>query len=155
MIRLRVRVRGDGQRFRELSATVAPNARRVLVADLQSMTLDQVIGTTPVRTGRAKRAWGSARGAGDGSSSVASGEGAATARDGSGMSQRTATNSVPYVRYLEYGTRRMAPRAIVRRALERARRAAATLFSLCGRTRPSDGGDQPRGDGFSALDDRR
>lgn len=121
MIRLQVRVRGDGGAFRRLALDTVPTARTRLAGELRAAALQQIIATTPVRTGRARRGWADAAGDGDGSF-LESGE--------TGVSVRRATNHVPYVRFLEYGTYRMAPREIVRRALERIKQRATGMFSL-------------------------
>lgn len=124
MISLRAKVRPNGERFRRLARETAPDARRALVNDLQQQSLSQIVATTPVDTGRAKRGWESA------ASVRTSGEGTSDSSDGPGASLRSATNAVPYVRYLEYGTHRMAPLEIVRRALRRVAGLAAGMFSL-------------------------
>lgn len=140
-MRLQVRVRGDGGAFRRLATGTVPTARTRLVGKLRATALQQIIATTPVRTGRARRGWADAASDGDGSF-LESGE--------TGVSVRTATNHVPYVRFLEYGTYRMAPREIVRRALERIKQRAAGMFSL---THEFDG--RAADDEFAANDGDR
>lgn len=127
MISLQTRVRGSGEKFRRLALETAPTARKRLASDLRRAALSETIATTPVRTGRARRGWQSAI-----DDSAAEGEGSSESSDEFGTSRRSATNHVPYVQYLEYGTSRMAPREIVQRALRRVAALAAGLFSLSG-----------------------
>lgn len=104
-------------------------------------TLPIVIENTPVDTGRTRRAWRTALGqldgaAGDGPGGSSAGndthrnEGHLSRSDGEHQTEIAAGNSVPYVRYLEYGTSKMAPFAMVRRALRRISQRISSLFTL-------------------------
>lgn len=108
---------------------------------LAGRVIAKVAGLTPVRTGRLRRGWfgggsavpsAGAEGSGAGSEGSGANVGDGGGGDGAGESvvrveeQRSLTaveveNRVPYVAFVEYGTRRMAARAMVRRALREAR----------------------------------
>ena len=117
-IRVTARVGGEAaSRLRSHAATTAVAARVALADRLAEKTKADAAEGTPVDTGRLRRAWQDAE---------------VVADDGGSVSSRRATNSVPYVGYVEYGTRRMAPRLVVRRAIQKAAAAAATLFRFGG-----------------------
>lgn len=117
-IRMTARLSGDAaSRLRSHAMSTAPASRVSLADRLADQAKEDTVGGTPVDTGRLKRAWQDAE---------------IIADDGRSVSSRRTSNSVPYVGYVEYGTRRMAPRLVVRRALQKAAEAAATLFRLGG-----------------------
>jgi hypothetical protein len=126
---MRVRVEGsvEGLEMR------VRRARSEWVRGLAGRVLGRVRALTPVRTGRLARGWS---GGGSAALSVGEGGGAGEAAGalmtadqsggGSGLVRVEETrevtaveveNRVPYVGFVEYGTRRMAARAMVRRAL--------------------------------------
>lgn len=128
-------VEGGGLRERvgEMRRGVVAGRRR-LVSGLADALRRRAAELTPVRTGRARRGWGAEDAApGQGSPTPARvpvDEGAfSTGEASSGRESSTQTeesgavtsveieNRVPYIGYLEYGTRRVQPRAMVRRAM--------------------------------------
>ena len=118
MIQLRTRIRlGPSDRLRALARKAAPAARRRLADQLIEATRSEVLRETPVRTGRLRDGWATAETKSD---------------DADTRSRRSLTNDVPYVTYVEYGTRRTPPRFAVRRGLRRVLGTAAALFRLNG-----------------------
>jgi hypothetical protein len=132
---MRVSVEGGGLRERvaEMRRGVVAGRRR-LVSGLADALRRRAAELTPVRTGRARRGWGAedaalgqgsptpAGPAGDGellSSGEAStgGESSTRTEESGAVTSTEIENRVPYIGYLEYGTRRVKPRAMVRRAL--------------------------------------
>lgn len=119
-VRLEGLLEGAGERVRQ--------ERRGWVQELAGRVVTMVAGLTPVRTGRLRRGWfggGSAvpsAGEEGGEPGIANGasegdEAVMRSDEGGSMSAVEVENSVPYAAYVEYGTRRMAARAMVRRAL--------------------------------------
>lgn len=93
-----------------------PEIRRAAATGFAQRILQRVIESTPVETGEARSAWndaiillGSHGGQSDGSD--------VTVDEEEGMTEIRMTNRVRHVVFLEYGTRRMAARGIVRRVL--------------------------------------
>lgn len=122
--------RDAARRLRERAQRDLPRSRRQLVEESLTSALQQIIETHPVETGRSRAAWEAAlsQATAGGASSEGgpprgraggSREGRLTVYDGGDITEASATNSVAYVPFIEYGTRRSAPRAIVRRALAR------------------------------------
>lgn len=90
---------------------------------------------TPVATGRSRAAWKDAEsqlsGVQETSGSVdGSGEGDANMTHTSATTLISATNQVPYIVYLEYGTSRRPPVAMLRNALIQTAGQAAEAFSI-------------------------
>jgi len=127
---MRVRVEGS------LSGTTerVRGERSGWVRALAGQVIAKVAGLTPVRTGRLRRGWfggGSAVPSAGGEAGVdQEGSTVGEGRSGNGSEESTVRveeqrsltaveveNRVPYVGYVEYGTRRMAARAMVRQAL--------------------------------------
>lgn len=121
-------------RLRRLAHTRLPDLRRAAVEETFRELLSETIRLHPVETARSRAAWvaaleqlGGAPPAGwQGPRPTAEAEGRSLGRlhrhDGADVTDIAATNDVVYVPFLEYGTRRMAPFGMVRRALSRARR---------------------------------
>jgi hypothetical protein len=124
---MRVRVEGSVEGWgvrvrRERSEWVRGLAGRVLA---------RVGALTPVRTGRLRRGWfggGSAvpsaggEGADGGANLGGAGDAVVRVEEARLLTAVEVENQVPYVGYVEYGTRRMAARAMVRRALSEVKR---------------------------------
>jgi len=122
----RVSERLEGAAGRELS-----EARRRMVEDAMRAALIETMQRNPVETGRSRAAWGAALrqlggeapadwgGASPNAAAIA--EGAARSvlerNDHESTTTVSASNGVRYIGFLEYGTRKMAPFAMVRRAL--------------------------------------
>lgn len=110
-------------RLRELRQDKLPQARRQMINSLAREALQRTSELTPIRTGRTRNSWlqaaqqldPSSLGA---SSSNTSSEGNATQHEELHSSTVVARSSVPYVPFLEYGTRHLRPVAMVRRALQ-------------------------------------
>lgn len=131
MIRARI-TSSPAARLRAHATSTAPAARVALASALFDRTKADVVATTPVDTGRLRRGWSDAL---------------TQAADEGSASRRSAANPVPYAPYIEYGTRRTAPRRVVRNALARAAAAAAGLFRLGGPSlneTPDAPADDPR-----------
>ncbi|MEZ5943799.1 MAG: hypothetical protein R3C18_20580 [Planctomycetaceae bacterium] len=109
-----------------------PRALQNLTRDLMREGLEKIRNETPVDTGRAQAGWASAQQLSDsetgGSISNATAEGELTEQATGQSSSLTATNFVPYVPFLEYGTTRMRPFAMIRRALQELRQRVGQLF---------------------------
>jgi hypothetical protein len=115
-----VRVEGDGDRL-GWGRRVA-EGRSEWVRGLAGRAMGRVRALTPVRTGRLARGW-----SGGGSAALSVGEGGGESGSIRVEESREVTaveveNRVPYVGFVEYGTRRMAARAMVRRALREVKR---------------------------------
>ena len=143
MIQLDIQITGDAaERIRELASTQLATSRKRMVQQVSIASLQAIILATPVDTARARAAWVQALEQ-LGGTPPAGWEGAQPTETDSGrrhgqlifvdtdnLSSATATNSVNYVNYLEYGTSRMAPFAMVRRGLQNSRSTPAFLFQL-------------------------
>lgn len=97
--------------------------RPVVTREIAGLVLGRVMERNPVDTGRSRAAWGEA-GSQVGVSVAASTTAASQAGDGVGRGEDTGQqtrlefeNRVEYTPFLEYGTSRMAARAMVRGAL--------------------------------------
>ena len=115
-----VRVEGAGDRLGWGRRVM--EARSEWVRGLAGRVMGRVRVLTPVRTGRLARGW-----SGGGSAALSVGEGGGESGSIRVEESREVTaveveNRVPYVGFVEYGTRRMAARAMVRRALREVKR---------------------------------
>ena len=120
-------------KLRRLLRKQLPNRRRTAVEQTARDALTDTIRLNPVDTARSRAAWVAAleqlggtppagwQGEAPVGEVTAGGEGHAESRQDRDTSLVTATNSVPYIPFLEYGTSRMSPFAMVRRSLLRAR----------------------------------
>lgn len=99
--------------LRQLETRGYPARRRSLIRTLMQQAVAQIVAEHPVDTGRAVSAWI------NGSSSGITGqsEGIQNAHETATTSAIELENQVPYIVFLEYGTQRMAPFAMVRQAL--------------------------------------
>jgi hypothetical protein len=114
-------------RLRDLMDRDLPESRRDLVEDAMREALSQVVRLNPVETGRSRAAWAAALEQFGGGSVAAPGVasgiaegarlGSAERAEQESITEAAATNAVRYVKYLEYGTSKMAAFAMVRRAL--------------------------------------
>ena len=115
--------------LRELRTNGVPAARRDLIRQLMSASLDRVQDLNPVHTGRSRDAWRAALQAVDsGTTSGESDDQSVNLSDDQNTTSIEAMNAVPYVAFLEYGTSHMRPIAMVRRALQEIRHRVAQLF---------------------------
>ncbi|MCA9040456.1 MAG: hypothetical protein KDA65_08925 [Planctomycetaceae bacterium] len=108
-----------------------PEGRRELVEDLARSGLKETIELNPVETGRARAGWvasllrlGGVPSAGwsggrseDGALTDGRNAGSLSRLESKDQIEIRAKNEVEYINYLEYGTRKMSPFAMVRRAL--------------------------------------
>lgn len=129
-------------RLEELAAVDLPEARREMVDEAIRAALRDTVEFNPVDTGRSRSAWVAAlaqlggappagwRGPKPQAGAIAEGAslGAAEAYDETDRSERAASNAVRYVPFLEYGTSRMSPFAMARRALRGVRQRAGMWF---------------------------
>ena len=97
------------------------SARAQLVQTALSGALSEVIDTVPVETGRTRDEW---------QSELARVQSSLPSSGASNTSQQAATNAVPQVVYIEYGTTRMPPRSTVRNALAHLQSRIQSLFHL-------------------------
>lgn len=121
-------------RLRRLADARLPAVRREAVEETFREMLAETIQLNPVETARSRAAWAAAleqlggtppagwRGPRPTAESEGRGLGRLHRNDGPDVTEVAAANGVRYVPFLEYGTRRTAPRGMVRRALSRARR---------------------------------
>lgn len=128
--------------LRELAEAPLKSARENLVRESMISALQTVVERNPVRTGRARAAWvqsleelgGTAPAGWEGAQAtgVATGRslGMLSIDDGDETSQIEATNAVDYIAYLEYGTSKRAPFAMVRSALNQLKSRLASFFHL-------------------------
>ncbi len=109
---------GDAiERLRDLAETGVSEARRRMVEQGMKATLESTIELNPVETGRSRAAWQAALGHLD-------------IQHDAESTTASATNSVSYVPFLEYGTSRQAPFQMVRRSLAAVREWIASRFHL-------------------------
>lgn len=129
---LRIQVENRASSWlRDWSRTQLPQERAESMRRVAGETLREVIREQPVETGRSRAAWESClEQLGEASSAVGAVGNAAAIAEGRRLGrvvrheQRDAalvqvTSGVEYVPLVEYGTRRMRPRAMVRRGLAR------------------------------------
>ena len=107
-------------------------ARRTLVTDLTREVLQATHDTNPVATGRSQSAWGAALSQlGDtGSDAAGNGEGQLELAEDDQVTVISATNSVPYITFLEYGTSKMPPFAMLRSSLAAVLGRISQLFRI-------------------------
>lgn len=129
-------------RLREMSSRELPEARREMVDRTLREALTETVRLNPVETGRSRAAWIAAlvqaggdaasdvRGTGTEAAAVAEGTalGSAERFEEESVSSAGGTSRVRYVKYLEYGTSRMAAFAMVRRALVSVQQRVGRLF---------------------------
>lgn len=96
-------------------------SRSDMVQEATQAALTEIINNTPIVTGQARAEWESEQ------ARVAS---SPPSELSAHVSLQTANNSLDHVVYLEYGTRHMAPRSIVRSALAQVESAVPSLFRL-------------------------
>ncbi len=132
------------ERLDELAGEELDDARRQLVDDSMTTVLESVVRLNPVETGRARSAWVRAlreaggeapagwRGSRSRSGAVAEGAslGGLSRSAGRSRDEVSATNSVSYIRYLEYGTSKMQAFAMVRRSIAQAVPRLREVFSF-------------------------
>jgi hypothetical protein len=117
-------------RLRELARKEIPAARRRMVTDLLRDALQRTADQNPVATGRSREAWLSALQQLGTAEAAANQEGSASVVQSEETTQADGTSHVPYVQYLEYGTRHFKPIAMVRRALQTVRQLVTQYFRL-------------------------
>ena len=121
-----------GESLRKLKDDGVSVARREFVERLASSVIQETRSLNPVMTGRSQAGWvtpGSAGDAGSGTSGGGS-EGTFAVEHSSQTTSISMTNSVPYVVYLEYGTSKTAPVAMVRKSIARVSGRIASFFRL-------------------------
>jgi len=108
-----------------------PVNRRKLSADISRQVLEEVVQRNPVETGRSRAAWMVSlqelggvpplgwQGTDTNSEALSEGreKSGLSSSENKHQSEVRASNSVPYVPFLEYGTRKMSAFAMVRRSL--------------------------------------
>ncbi len=114
MFRIQVDSTGLQTELGRARASGVPAATTQLAQEVAQWTLGQTIELQPVDTGRSKAAWEAARAGLSASATGGSGNGTS---GGSDRAEVRYANNVPYVIYVEYGTSRMAPRAMARQPL--------------------------------------
>jgi hypothetical protein len=144
-VRLRVQIDDRvSERLESLAGRELSDARRRLVEQSTQQALVNTLQLNPVDTGRSRAAWAAAlqqaggeapadwRGPHPQGAAIAEGaaRGSFTRSDGESTTLLSAENNVSYVGFLEYGTRRMAPFAMVRRALLAVQQQLARWFEF-------------------------
>lgn len=118
-------------RLESMAGRELSEARSRLIEQAMEQTLIDTLELNPVDTGRSRAAWAAAlqqlgvdvqgdwRGPHPDGAAIAEGaaQGTLTRSDDDSTTLINAENGVRYIGFLEYGTRRMAPVAMVRRAL--------------------------------------
>lgn len=114
-------------RLESFSTDELPQQRQEGVQKTADALLQSTIDLNPVRSGRSRAGWEAAR------ESLVSGqsgaEGKASVMSDADTTEIRATNHVEYVHYLEYGTSRMAPFAMVRRSIRNVISMLPNLFA--------------------------
>ncbi len=114
------------QKLRDLNESTILQARQEMVQQIAQDVLANTAQRNPVDTGRSRSAWEAAAEQVSGTSTGvthssgmggSSGEGTATSASDRTTSLVSATNNVPYITHLEYGTSRMAPFSMLRESL--------------------------------------
>jgi hypothetical protein len=106
--------------LRELINQTIPNARQEMVNQIAADVLNQTAQENPVSSGRSRAGWTAAAQRLPGATTTVSstdGEGTLVSNHERNTSSVTATNHVPYIAFLEYGTSKMAPFSMLRQAL--------------------------------------
>lgn len=144
-VQLRVELENRAsERLDSLGGRELSDARRRLVERAMQEALLETLRVNPVDTGRSRAAWAAAvrqmgvdvpsdwRGPHSHAAAISEGaaRGAITRADGESTTAVSAQNSVRYVGFLEYGTRKMAPFAMVRRALARVQQQLSRWFEF-------------------------
>ncbi|TWT42805.1 hypothetical protein KOR42_46090 [Thalassoglobus neptunius] len=121
-----------GESLRKLKDDGISVARREFVERLVSSVIQETRSLNPVMTGRSRAGWVAPGAAGDAGGGTAGGgsEGTFDVEHSSQATMVSMTNSVPYVVYLEYGTSKTAPVAMVRKSISRISGRIASLFRL-------------------------
>ncbi|WP_437194551.1 hypothetical protein [Planctomicrobium sp. SH527] len=143
MMQLNIQVTGDAaERIRELASEQLATSRDKMVQDASIASLQAIITATPVDTARTRSAWVQAleqlggtppagwEGPHPTEAEAGRRQGQLSRTSGDSQSSVVATNSVSYVNYLEYGTSRRAPFAMVRRGLQNVKSLVALMFRL-------------------------
>lgn len=107
-------LRAELIRYRD---SVLPEAREDATRRAMQAALDAAILATPVDTGRARAGWSAAAAGLEGGTVSNQGEGSATETVTADLIEIEVENGVPYIAFLEHGTRGQPPRHIVRAAL--------------------------------------
>lgn len=126
--------------LRRLAQDGVPKARTTMVDQGLAAALQSIVPLNPLRTGRSRAAWAAALSQLGGGPALSAGmggpiaEGAARGSlsrdDRDSTTDVRATNAVRYVPFLEYGTSKRAPLAMVRRSLAAVSRVIGRWFSL-------------------------
>lgn len=119
--------------LRELIEQNIPEARQHMVNQLAADVLDHTAQENPVDSGRSRAGWLAAAEQLPGSQvsgAGATGEGTLRLNHDQTTTSVSAINQVPYVTYLEYGTSKMAPFAMLRRTLSRIRGQLGNRFRI-------------------------
>jgi hypothetical protein len=125
--------------LRSFATTSVPESRRQMVDHGMRAALESTIELNPIRTGRSRAAWAAALaelggtlqiGATSGPVSEGASLGSAAIEQSETRTTARATNSVRYVPFLEYGTSKRAPIAMVRRSLAAVRAVIGGWFRL-------------------------
>ena len=144
-MRLRVEIEDRASaRLESLAGRELTDARRRLIEQAMREALADTLRGNPVETGRSRAAWAAAlqqaggeapaewRGPHPDAGAIAEGaaRGSLTRSDGESTTDLSADNRVRYVGFLEYGTWRRAPFAMVRRALVRVQQQLSQWFEF-------------------------
>lgn len=106
--------------LKELLNQKIPNARQEMVNQIAADVLNQTAQENPVSSGRSRAGWTAAAQRLPGATttdSTTGGEGTMTTNHDRNTTSVAATNQVPYIAFLEYGTSKMAPFSMLRQAL--------------------------------------
>ncbi|QDT33633.1 HK97 gp10 family phage protein [Thalassoglobus polymorphus] len=127
------------QKLRDLNESTILQARQEMVQQIATDVLANTAQRNPVETGRSRSGWATAAEQVSGRSTEvadssgvgsSSGEGTATFTSDRTTSLVNATNNVPYITYLEYGTSRMAPFSMLRESLAGVLGRIGSMFRL-------------------------
>ena len=113
-----------------------PESRKRLVTEVAANVVEKTAADNPVRSGRSRAGWQAALEqiasgpvAMDTDRVAQGGEGRSTTTHDQTTTLVTSTNTVPYIAFLEYGTSKMAPFAMLRQSL------AAVMGTIAGKFR--------------------
>jgi len=101
-----------------------PETRQQLIHEIATDILSAVADGTPIDTGRSQASW---QAAADGDARNPDSE--TSLIQGDHQTEFSATNSVPYMAYLEYGTANHSPVAMIRTALSSASQFLSALLN--------------------------